>query len=133
MKNVLSIIMILILSIFLAGCDKDIEFVNTTPDTNDTNDTDVGHKAPVADAGDDENTTVGTSIEIVGKFIVGDGDIIGYEWKEGSVLRSGLKKFTYTAPSKEGKHTLTFTVYDSNDKKSSDTMTITVEEVNASK
>ena len=129
MKNVLSIIMILILSMFLVGCDKDIEFVGSS-DNNDTNDT---NKAPVADAGDDKNTTVGTSIEIVGKFTVGDGEIVGVEWKEGSVLRSGLKKFIYTAPSVAAKHTLTFTVYDSNDKNASDTMTITVKEVNASK
>ena len=125
MKNILSII-ILILSMFLAGCDKDIEFVNTTPDTN-------GTKVLKADAGKDKKITVGTSIEIVGKFTVGDREIVGVEWKEDEHLHSGLAQFTYTAPTKKGTHTLTFTVYDSNDTNSSDTMTITVKEVNASK
>jgi len=127
MKNILSIIMILILSMFLAGCDKDIEFVNTTPDTND------GHKAPVAYAGKDEIIDVSSQVEIVGTVTVGDGEIVGYEWKEDDHLHSGRKQFTYTAPTKKGTHTLTFTVYDSNDKNASDTMTITVKEVNASK
>jgi len=126
MKNALSIIMILILSMFLAGCDKDIEFVNTTPDNN-------GTKVLKADAGENKKVKVGDSIEIVGSFTVGRGEIVGYEWKEGSVLLSGLKKVDYTS-SKVGLHTLTFTVYDSNDKNSSDTMIITVnKEVNASK
>ena len=126
MKNILSIIMILILSMFLAGCDKDIEFVNTTPDTN-------GTKVLKAEAGENKNVKVGNSIEIIGKFTVGDGEIVGYEWKEDEHLHSGLAQFTYTAPTKKGTHTLTFTVYDSNDKNHSDTMTITVIEVNASK
>jgi len=121
MKNVLSIIMILILSMFLAGCDKDIEFVSAT--------------APKADAGKDINITEDETTEIVGKATVGSGEIVGYAWKEGSVLRSVLKKFDY-GPSKVGKHTLTFTVYDSNDKNDSDEMIVTVKEVievNASK
>ena len=126
MKNILSIIMILILSMFLAGCDKDIEFVNTTPDNN-------GTKVLKAEAGENKNVKVGDSIEIIGKFTVGDGEIVGYEWKEDDHLHSGRKQFTYTAPTKKGTHTLTFTVYDSNDKNHSDTMTITVIEVNASK
>jgi len=129
MKNKLSILIMFMLSLFLMGCGNDIVFDNT-PDSNSTNDE---NKTLKADAGTDKNITVGTSIEIEGKVTIGSGDIIGYEWKEGSVLHSGLKKFTYTAPSEAAKHTLTFTVYDANDKKASDTMTITVKEVNASK
>ena len=122
MKNVLSIIMILILSMFLAGCDKDIEFVSAT--------------APKADAGKDINLTENETTEIVGKATAGDGEIVRVEWKEKSVLLSGQKKLLYTAPSKAGKHTFTFTVYDSNDKNDSDEMIVTVKEVievNASK
>jgi ABC-type Fe3+-hydroxamate transport system substrate-binding protein len=124
MKNTLSIIMILIMSLFLAGCNKDIEFV----DTSDNNSTDVGNKVLKADAGEDITITEGNSTVVVGTVTVGDGEIVGYEWKEGTFLHSGRKQFTYTAPTKKGIHTLTFTVYDSNDKKSSDTMTITVTE-----
>ena len=122
MKNALSIIMILIMSLFHAGCNKDIEFV----DTSDNNSTDVGNKVLKADAGEDKTITEGNSTVVVGTVTVGDGEIVGQEWKEGTFLHSGLKQFTYTAPTKIGIHKLTFTVYDSNDKKSSDTMTITV-------
>jgi uncharacterized lipoprotein YajG len=97
MKNTLSIIMILIMSLFLAGCNKDIEFV----DTSDNNSTDVGSKAPIAQAGADKEIKVGTSVEIEGKVTVGDGEIVGYEWKEGNELLSGRKQFTYTAPTKK--------------------------------
>ncbi len=127
MKNTLSIIMILIMSLFLAGCNKDIEFV----DTSDNNSTDVGNKVLKANAGEDKNVKVGESIEIVGEVTVGDGEIVGCEWKEGNELLSGRKQFTYTAPTKKGIHKLRFTVYDSNDKKSSDEMIVTVKEVNA--
>jgi len=120
MKNTLSIVMILIMSMFLAGCDNNIEFTNIA-DNNDT-------KAPIANAGADKDITVSTSTEIVGTVVVGDGEIVGYEWKEGTTVLSGLKQFTYTAPSAEGTHTLTFTVYDDNDKNSSDTMVINVTE-----
>ena len=118
MKNVLSIIMILILSMFLVGCDKDIEFVSTN--------------APKADAGDDRKVKASTFVKIVGKVTAGDGEIVGYEWREGTFIHSVLKEFDYI-DSSEGNHTLTFTVVDSNDKSDSDTMTITVIEVNASK
>ena len=124
MKNRLSILMIFIFSMFLTGCDKDIEFVNT-PDNNDT-------KAPKADAGKDQRIKVSNSKEIIGKVTAGDGEIVGYEWKEGTTLLSGLKQFTYTAPSKVGAHKLTFTVYDDNDKNGSDEMTITVYDNNSS-
>jgi hypothetical protein len=122
MKNALSIIMILIMSLFLAGCNKDIEFV----DTSDNNSTDVGNKVLKANAGEDKNVKVGESIEIVGKVTVGDGEIVGHEWKEDSRLHSGRKQFTYTAPTKKGIHKLRFTVYDSNDKNHTDIMVITV-------
>ena len=121
MKNILSIIMVLILSLFLSGCDKDIEFVSTS----DNNDTDVENKAPVADAGEDRTTTVFTSIEIVGSGTDSDGQIVDYEWKEGGIVISGLKKFTYM-PSTEGNHTLTLIVLDDDDKTGSDTMRVTV-------
>ena len=122
MKNILSIIMILILSMFLAGCDKDIEFVNTTPDTNDT---DVGNKAPVANAGDDKNTTVGTPIKIEGSGTDSDGQIVDYEWREEKTLISGLKNFSHVF-SKDGNHTLTLIVLDDDGKTGKDTMIVEV-------
>ena len=128
MKNKLSILIMFMLSLFLMGCGNDIVFDNT-PDSNNTNDE---NKTLKANAGIDQNITVDTPIKIVGKVIVGDRDIGGYSWKEGSVLLSWLKKFDYIS-SKPGKHTLTFTVYDSNDKNASDEMIVTVKEVNASK
>jgi hypothetical protein len=117
MKNTLSIMMILIISLFLAGCDKDIEFVST--------------KSPKADAGKDVNITVGDSAELKGTVIAGDGEIVVYEWKEGTELLSDSKQFTYTPRSPEDNHTLTFTVYDSNDKSDSDEMIVFVEAVEA--
>ena len=111
MKNVLSIIMILILSMFLAGCDKDIEFVST--------------KGPKADAGDDKRVEASTPLNIVGKVTAGDGEIVGYEWREGTFIHSVLKEFDYT-DSSEGNHTLIFTVVDANDLKDSDSMIVTV-------
>lgn len=122
MKKTLSIVMILILSIFFVGCDKNIEFTNTS----DNNGTNTENNGPVANAGVDRTTTVSTSIKIEGSATAGDGEIIGYEWKEGAVLLSGLKQFTYTAPSVEGNHTLILTVVDDNDKVSSDSMVVTV-------
>ena len=118
MQNKLSIIMILILSMFLTSCDKNIEFVST-PDNNS------GISAPNANAGQDRTTPVFTAIEIVGTVIAGDGKIIGYEWRENLQLISGFESFTYT-PSTEGNHTLTFTVVDENDLKASDSMVVEV-------
>jgi len=121
MKNILSIIMMLILSMFLSGCDKNIEFENTS----NGNNTGIENKAPVADAGEDKTTTVFTSIEIIGSGTDSDGQIVDYEWKEGGIVISGLKKFTYM-PSTEGNHTLTLIVLDDDDKTGSDTMLVTV-------
>ena len=120
MQKKLSIFMILMLSIFLAGCN-DIEFVSA-PDSNDTG---TETKAPVVNAGVDKTTPVFTAIEIVGTVTAGDGEITGYEWRESSQLVSGLKSFSYT-PSIEGNHTLTLTVFDDNDLRDSDSMVVIV-------
>jgi hypothetical protein len=121
MKNAMSII-ILITSLFLTGCDKDIEFVTTL----DNNDTEIENKAPIANAGEDRVTTVFTSIEIVGSGTDSDGQIVDYEWRreDGTVI-SGLKTFTYM-PSAEGNYTFTLIVLDDDDKTGSDTMRVTV-------
>lgn len=120
MKNKLSISMILLLGMLLMGCDN-IEFASTA----DSNDTGSGTKAPIANAGTDKATPVFQAIEIVGTAVAGDGEIVGYEWRENLQLISGLKRFIYT-PSTEGNHTLTFTVVDANDLTDSDSMIVTV-------
>jgi len=121
MQNKLSIIVMIILTIFLNGCGNDIVF-DHTPDSNDT---EIGDTAPIANAGVDKTTPVFTAIEIVGTATAGNGEIIGYEWRENLLLVSGFKSFTYT-PSTEGNHTLTFTVVDENDLKASDSMVVEV-------
>jgi hypothetical protein len=129
MQNKLSISLMLIFSIFLIGCGNDIVFDNTP----DSNGTDGEIKPPSVNAGVDKTTTVFSTIEIVGTVTAGDGQIVGYEWRESLQLLSGLKSFAYT-PSTEGNHTLTLTVVDENDKKASDSMIVIVTaEANTSK
>lgn len=128
MQNKLYVIIMLTISLFLVGCGQDIVFDNT-PDSNDTN---GSTKAPVVNAGKDITTPVFKAVEIVGTVTVGDGQIVGYEWRENLQLISGRKSFTYT-PSTEGNHTLTFSAFDDNDLKGSDSIIVTVTpEVNGS-
>ncbi len=128
MQNKLSVIILLTISLFLVGCGQDIVFDNT-PDSNDTN---SSNKAPKVNAGTDKVTPVFKPIKIAGTVTVGSGQIVGYEWRENLQLLSGRKSFTYT-PSKEGNYTLTFTAFDENDLKDSDSIIVTVTpEVNGS-
>jgi len=121
MQNKLSVIIMLTVSLFLVGCGQDIVFDNT-PESNSTS---SENKAPVANAGADKTTSVFKAIEIAGSVTVGDGQIVGYEWRENLQLISGRKSFTYT-PSTEGNHTLVFSVIDENDLQDSDSMIVIV-------
>ena len=121
MQNKLSIVVILILSMFLMGCGNDIVFDNT-PDSNSTN---GENKPPIANAGVDKTTIVFKSIALIGKGTDSDGKVVDYEWKEGSQLISGFKDFTYL-PTAEGNHTLTLRVLDDDGAIGKDTMVVVV-------
>ncbi len=126
MQNKLSVIIMLTVSLFLVGCGQDIVFDNT-PDSNtsDSNATGSQNKAPTAIAGKDRNATIFKAIEIVGGGTDSDGQIVDYEWKEGAVLISGIKKLTYV-PSSDGNHTLTLIVYDDDGATGKDSLIVTV-------
>jgi len=119
MKYILSIIALLV----FMGCDKNIEVIDTDVANSDSNQT--GNKKPKANAGEDKTIKVGKSIDINGTGTDVDGLIVDYEWKEGTVLVSGLKDFTFMS-NQDGNHTLTLTVMDDDGATGSDTMVVEV-------
>ena len=109
----------LMIVLLFVGCDN-VEITNTS----EVNTTETS-QAPVANAGSDRTIALFEGIEIIGSGTDVDGTIVDYEWKEDTVLVSGLKDFTYLG-AVEGNHTLTLTVLDDDGFTGSDSMTIIV-------
>jgi hypothetical protein len=120
MRNRLLLLLILGATIFFVGCE-DIKFTNTS----DSDDTESGNKAPIANAGGDRATAIFQAISIIGSGSDSDGQIVDYEWRENLQLISGLKNFTYL-PTEEGNHTLTLTVVDNDGALGKDSMIVFV-------
>ena len=112
-------IIYLITLLMFIGCDN-VEIINTSEA-----DTTESSQTPIANAGTDKTILLGEEIEISGSGTDSDGNIVDYEWREGTVLVSGLKDFTYLG-TVEGIHTLTLTVVDDDGFTDSDTMDIEV-------
>ncbi|WP_292655051.1 S8 family serine peptidase [Nitratifractor sp.] len=84
-----------------------------------------GNKPPVADAGPDKTVKVNHSVTVDGSGSYDpDGNIVSYEWKEGSTVLANTATFTYT-PTSVGNHTLTLTVTDDDNATDSDSMVVT--------
>jgi len=86
--------------------------------------------APIANAGIDRLVMVNETITITGSGSDPDGNIVNYQWKEGSVVlfnSATSATFDYT-PTSVGTHTLTLTVTDNDGATDSDVMNVNVTE-----
>jgi len=83
------------------------------------------NSAPVANAGLDISATVNKPVILHGSGTDNDGDIVSYEWREGSKHLSDAQSFTYT-PTTTGIHTLTLVVTDDDGESDSDEVNINV-------
>jgi len=93
--------------------------------TDDDNQEKVDNQAPYANAGEDKSAIINSTLEIEGSAYDRDGEIVSYEWSEGSTLLARSASFEYKASS-VGEHTLTLTVEDDDGATASDTLKITV-------
>jgi len=86
--------------------------------------------APVAVAGDDRTVDEGASVILDAKGSYdSDGNIVKYEWKEGSAVLATTSAFEY-GPVAVGNHLLTLTVTDNDGATAQDTVVVTGNEVN---
>ena len=82
--------------------------------------------APIANAGVDKVTLVGTSVELSGSASSdSDGSIISYLWKDGTTTLATLETFS-TSSLSLGVHTITLSVTDNDGEISTDTVTVRI-------
>ena len=82
------------------------------------------NQAPTANAGEDKSVEVNKSVTLNGSGTDSDGQVVKYEWKEGSKVLGSSATLNYTPPT-VGKHTLTLTVTDNDGATGSDTVVVT--------
>jgi len=82
-------------------------------------------QSPIANAGDDKNVEVNTTINIIGSGTDNDGVIVSYKWEENGTALANTASFDYIS-SVEGNHTLILTVTDNDGLADTDTMIVTV-------
>ncbi len=80
--------------------------------------------APTADAGDDVNVAVNSTVSIVGGGADSDGNITGYSWSESGSAMGTNATLSYT-PTSAGTHMLTLTVTDDDGATATDTVVVT--------
>jgi len=88
----------------------------------------VVNEPPLADAGEDQSVTVNNSITLTGKGSDSDGNIVAYQWMEGSIVLGNTATLAYT-PTTTGTHTLTLIVTDDDGATASDTVVVTATQV----
>jgi len=86
----------------------------------------LNKKTPIANAGNDQTVVLGHSITLDGKGTDVDGNIVSYEWKEGSTVLGTAEDLVNYTFSSVGKHTLVYTVTDNDGNTNSDTVVVTV-------
>ena len=86
----------------------------------------ASNQAPTANAGADQSSTAGTAVTLsASNSSDSDGNIIGYAWKEGSVVLSSDENFTISTLS-VGEHTITLTVKDNGYLTTTDDVVVTI-------
>ncbi|MCS7466572.1 PKD domain-containing protein [Stieleria sp. ICT_E10.1] len=93
---------------------------------------DVGNQTPTADVGADQtlNDAGGNGdgfVMLTGSGSDSDGEVVSYEWRQGSTILGTTADITPTLPI--GNHELTLTVTDNEGASSTDTVVVTVDEV----
>ena len=92
----------------------------------------ASNQAPVADAGEDQTLNdAGANgdefVMLTGSGSDSDGEVVSYEWRQGSTILGTTADITPTLPI--GTHELTLTVTDNDGASSTDTVVVTVNEV----
>ncbi|WP_105103061.1 endo-1,4-beta-xylanase [Microbulbifer pacificus] len=128
MKTSLFPIAVLALAIASAGCtEKKVKGPNASP-------TDNNNVAPVAQAGEDQTVTAGSSVTLTGTGSDVDGSITSYNWSQSTgpavaLNTDGSGSASFTAPATDEAITLTFELRVSDDggaSSTADAVTVTV-------
>ncbi len=110
----------------LAGCDGTDGIASDAQLAGDETGQLPANKPPVADAGDDQNVTEGSSVTLDGSASYDiDGTIVSYKWMEGSTVLSTDVSFNKT-DYPVGTHTITLTVSDDDGATGTDSVSVTV-------
>lgn len=82
------------------------------------------NETPIANAGPDQTVGDGDTVTLNGSLSDDDGEIVAYQWKEGTTVLSTSASFSQVFPI--GSHTITLSVTDNGGATDSDTMVVTV-------
>lgn len=90
----------------------------------------IENNNPTVNAGADKTTSINTSITLTGTASDSDGSIVSYEWKKGTEVLGTSATLVYT-PTASGIDTLTLSVTDDDGASSSDSISLTVININS--